>query len=92
MDMAERNGPVLRRMLISAECLRDKAIRLGSSQVNTPGSRSRALLSRETRPDHLVLPASVDNVFHQVEYHPCTYIHDAHMGADHDVYISIGQA
>ena len=44
MDIADRKGSVLRRVLLSAERFRDAAISRGSSRANTPGSRSRALL------------------------------------------------
>lgn len=49
--MAERNGGALRLVLLSADCLSDSAILLGSSQVKTPFSRSSALLSWVTLPD-----------------------------------------
>src|SRR5262249_33949256 len=42
----------LRRVLISAERFKDAAMRCGSFQVNTPGSRSSALLCRITSADH----------------------------------------
>jgi predicted glycoside hydrolase/deacetylase ChbG (UPF0249 family) len=51
MDMADRNGSALRRLLFSADRLRERAIRLGLDQVKTPRSRSSASLSRITRPD-----------------------------------------
>ena len=54
MDIAERNGPALRRALASAESLSDCAIALGSFQVKTPFSRLSALLSRVTLADHLL--------------------------------------
>ena len=43
-DMAEANGVVLRCSLASADRLSECAIFRGSSQVNTPGSRSSAWL------------------------------------------------
>jgi len=49
--MAELNAGNLRRALRSVDRLRDRAIRLGSVQVNTPSSRSSALLSLVTFPD-----------------------------------------
>jgi len=49
MDMAERKGGDLRRVLLSADFLSDRAIFFGSDQVKTPSSRSSALLSRVTR-------------------------------------------
>jgi hypothetical protein len=48
MNMAALNGGDLRRLLVSTEFFSDLAIFLGSFQVNTPCSRSRALLSRVT--------------------------------------------
>src|SRR5712671_6333687 len=53
MDRAERKASALRRRLRSAERLSDAAIRFGLLSLNTPGSRSSALLSRVTRCDHL---------------------------------------
>jgi len=58
--MAERNGEALRRVLLSADCLSDSAIFFGSVQVNTPCSRSSALLSLVTVPDQRVLDDDVD--------------------------------
>lgn len=55
IDMAERNGGLLRRVLDSAECCSERAIFSGSVQVNTPSSRSSAWLSRVTLPDQRVL-------------------------------------
>jgi hypothetical protein len=51
MDMADWSGVPFRRMLSSAERLSDSAIFLGSFQVNTPGSRSSALLRFVTSAD-----------------------------------------
>lgn len=65
--MAERNGGALRRVLLSADCLSDIAIFLGSVQVNTPSSRSRALLSLETLPDQRVSSDDLDLI---VIHHP----------------------
>jgi len=48
IDMAERNGGDLRRLLVSAEFFRDCAIFFGSFHVKTPFSKSRASLSRIT--------------------------------------------
>lgn len=56
MDIAERNGSALRRWLCSAECFSDSAICRGSFQVNTPGSRSKALLVSVTCCDQRLLP------------------------------------
>jgi hypothetical protein len=42
--IAEAKGVALRLVLRSAEALSDAAMACGSSQVKTPGSRSRALL------------------------------------------------
>ena len=60
MDIAERNGSALRRVLASAESLRDCAIALGSFQVKTPFSRLSALLSRVTLADHLLFGVEPD--------------------------------
>jgi hypothetical protein len=60
--MAQRNGGALRRMLLSADCLSDSAIFLGSVQVKTPSSRSNALLSLVTLPDQRVLCDDLDFV------------------------------
>src|ERR1700722_7813133 len=50
---AERYGGAFRRLLCSAERLREAAIFFGSDQVNTPCVTSSALLSFVARPDHL---------------------------------------
>jgi hypothetical protein len=55
IDIAERNGALLRRRLRSAERLSDCATARGLRRVKMPGSRSRALLVRITRADHLRL-------------------------------------
>jgi len=60
--MADRNGGALRRGLLSAECLSESAILLGSPQVNTPSSRSSALLSLVTLPDQRVSCNDLDLV------------------------------
>lgn len=52
IDIAAWNGRALRRVLASAERLSDRAIRRGSSQVNTPGVRSSASLRLVTSCDH----------------------------------------
>lgn len=52
IDIAERYGALLRRLLCSAERLRDSATARGLRRVNTPFSRSSALLVRITRADH----------------------------------------
>src|SRR3989338_8069113 len=49
--MADWRGRALRRMLVSAERLSERAILLGSVSAKTPRSRSSALLSLVTRPD-----------------------------------------
>ena len=49
--MAERNGSVFRRRLRSAERLSERAMLRGSPRVNTPLSKSRALLVWVTCPD-----------------------------------------
>jgi hypothetical protein len=48
IDIAERNGALLRRLLRSAERLSDSATACGLRLVNTPFSRSTALLLRIT--------------------------------------------
>ncbi len=55
MDIAERNGSVLRRSLARAERRNDWATARGESSLNTPGSRSRALLVVVTRCDQRLL-------------------------------------
>ncbi len=54
MDMAERNGGALRRVLVSADCLSDCAIFFGSFQVKIPSSNSSAKLSRVTLADQFL--------------------------------------
>jgi len=44
LDIADWNGPDLRRLLWSADLLSESAISRGSSSVNTPASRSSASL------------------------------------------------
>jgi hypothetical protein len=44
MDIAERNGSALRRLLRSAERLRERAMAFGSLFVKTPPSKSSASL------------------------------------------------
>src|SRR5262245_1200557 len=51
IDIAERNGALLRRALRSAERLSDSATARGLRWVKTPFSRSSALLVRITRAD-----------------------------------------
>jgi hypothetical protein len=51
MDIAERNGSLLRRSLRSADRFSDRAISAGSDQVKTPDSRSSASLVLETSRD-----------------------------------------
>src|SRR3989442_6702423 len=51
IDIAERNGALLRRLLRSAERLSERAIARGLRLVNTRRSRSSALLVRMTRAD-----------------------------------------
>ncbi len=53
-------GCVFRRVLLSADCLSDNAILFGSVQVNTPSSRSSALLSLVTLPDQRVSDDDLD--------------------------------
>ena len=60
MDMADRKDGDLRRVLLSADCFNDRAISLGSFQVNTPVSRSRASLSRVTLVVQFPEPAVLD--------------------------------
>lgn len=52
IDIAERNGALLRRLLRSAERLSESATARGLCLVNTLCSRSSALLVRMTRADH----------------------------------------
>src|SRR5437870_13526045 len=52
IDIAERNGALLRRLLCSAERLSDSATARGLRLVKTRFSRVRALLVRITRADH----------------------------------------
>src|SRR5205814_364759 len=52
IDIAERNGALLRRWLRSAERLSDNATARAVRLVKTPCSRSRASLARITRADH----------------------------------------
>lgn len=61
IDMAERNGSALRRLLASAERLSDAAIARAERRLKTPGSRSSALLLASTRADQrrvAALPAA----------------------------------
>ncbi len=60
--MAERNGSAFRRVLLSADRLSDSAIFFGSVPVNTPTSRSRALLSLVTLSDHFLSDGEFDFV------------------------------
>jgi hypothetical protein len=48
MDIADWKGLAFRRVLRSAERLRERAIRFGSSEVNTPRARSSASLRSAT--------------------------------------------
>jgi hypothetical protein len=64
--MAERNGGDLRLVLLSADCLSDSAIFLGSAQVKTPSSRTSARLSLVTLPDQFVL--GDDSDFFDIHY------------------------
>jgi hypothetical protein len=57
MDIADRKGGDLRRVLLSAERLSDFAIARGSDFLKTLGSRSIALLVRVTLPDQRRLVA-----------------------------------
>jgi hypothetical protein len=52
IDIADWKAPAFRRVLASAELLSDRAIDTGSSRVNTPASRSRALLLLPTLAIH----------------------------------------
>src|ERR1051325_3372092 len=52
MDIAERNGLLLRRRLRSTERFREPAMLRGSVREKTPGSRSSALLFSVTCRDH----------------------------------------
>src|SRR6266550_3418363 len=55
MLIADWKGVPLRRDEFWADILRDNAIRLGSSQVKTPSSRSRALECLVTVSDHFLV-------------------------------------
>ncbi len=55
MDIAERNGAALRLSLRSADRFRERAIFLGSSDLNMSRSRSRASLCSVTSADHFRL-------------------------------------
>src|SRR5512144_1368765 len=61
MDIAELNGCALRRLLSSADRLRERAMLFGSSLAKTPLARSSALLVSMTcrlqRPGCFCLPA-----------------------------------
>jgi hypothetical protein len=51
IDIADRYGSDLRRLLRSAERFKDCAIAVAERSRNTPSSKSSALLVRVTRPD-----------------------------------------
>ncbi len=53
IDIADWKGPAFRRVLASADRFSERAIRRGSSDVNTPGSRSSASLRSATCRDHV---------------------------------------
>jgi hypothetical protein len=55
IDIADRNGSALRRVLCSAERLSESAIALGSLFVKTPSSRSSASLCSITSCDHFLV-------------------------------------
>src|SRR5947207_5986946 len=71
--MAERYGSLLRRVLACADFFNDRAIFAGSFQVNTPRSRSSALLRRVTLADHFFvdfatkLPADVSSAARRLQ-------------------------
>jgi hypothetical protein len=54
IDIAERNGSALRRVLCSAERLSDRAMAFGSLFMKTPCSKSSALLRCITFADHFL--------------------------------------
>jgi hypothetical protein len=54
IDIAERNGSALRRVLCSAERLSERAMAFGSLFVKTPCSRSSASLRSITLCDHFL--------------------------------------
>jgi hypothetical protein len=73
IDIAERNGALLRRLLRSAERLSDRATARGLRLVNTPRSRSSALLVRMTRADQrLLVPAMPSSGANDVPEKPCS--------------------
>jgi hypothetical protein len=74
--MAERNGGDLRLVLLSADCLSDSAIFLGSAQVKTPSSRASAWLSLVTLPDQRMFVDDLDfgdiyHTFYFISRSPC---------------------
>lgn len=52
IDIADWNGVVFRRRLLSAERFSDSAIWLALRNLKTPGSRSSASLPFDTAADH----------------------------------------
>ena len=60
IDIAERNGFDFRLRLWSAERLIESATALALGFLNTPGSRSSALLVAVTRLDHRCVPGAAD--------------------------------
>lgn len=61
IDIAERNGALLRRVLRSAERFSERATARGLRLVNTPRSRSSAALVRMTRADQRAMTTSRAN-------------------------------
>ena len=55
IDIAERNGSALRRLLRSAERLSERAMAFGSVFVKTPRCKSSASLVSITLWDHFLL-------------------------------------
>jgi hypothetical protein len=58
IDIADRNGSALRRVLRSADRLSERAMAFGSLLVKTPLSKSSASLVRMTSADHFVVAMS----------------------------------
>src|SRR5881296_1659343 len=67
MDIAERNGLLLRRRLRSAERFKERAMLRGSVREKTPGSRSSALLFSVTCRDHCLALRIAIRTFQFVE-------------------------
>jgi len=80
------------RVLASAERFSDNAMRFGSLQVNTLSSRSSALLSLVTFPDHFFIGAFF--IFPVVRFDPGVFIQDPAVSvpaADGQIVIAIAE-